>query len=80
MESSGHGGKREGAGRPPGIPNPNAGRPQTTKRVKVGDGFYMKRHLADGGQLIGELWTITDVSRTEIRFETRDGDIVILRK
>jgi hypothetical protein len=33
--ANGHGGRREGAGRPPGISNPNAGRPPGTTDVTL---------------------------------------------
>ena len=62
-----HGGRRPGAGRPPGIPNPNAGRPQTTKKVSVGQQMLMQRHAADGqGFYMPEVWEIVAVSRTYI--------------
>jgi len=70
------GGVRPGAGRPPGIPNPGTGRPATSKRLKLGDQFYVTRQTPDG-TLAGELWTVKQVGRSKLIFECQDETIIL---
>ena len=69
------GGARVGAGRPPGTPNPGTGRPSISKRLKVGDTFYVTRQIADGGSLQGELWTVASAGRGKLTF-TCNGETI----
>jgi hypothetical protein len=71
-----HGGSRPGAGRPPGTPNPNAGRPQTVKRLRVGQKVLAQRITADGRNVPSEVWKIVSVSRAGIEIKTGDGDTI----
>lgn len=59
---------------------PGAGRPQQTKKLKVGDTFAAKRHYSDGGQALTEIWEVSEVDRTSLTLKTRDGDTIILIK
>jgi hypothetical protein len=47
--ANGHGGKREGAGRPPGIANPNAGRPKGAHDVTLSP-----------ARLVGQKWKFAE--------------------
>ena len=71
-----HGGSRPGAGRPPGTPNPNAGRPQTVKRLRVVQKMFVQRISADGYNVPSEVWEIIAVSRTTVEIRTNDGDTI----
>ena len=65
-----------GPGRPPGLPNPRGGRPATSKRVKVGDTFYVSHETPDGS-LAGELWTVESVTRGKIIFACNGEKITL---
>lgn len=73
-----HGGRRPGAGRPPGIPNPNAGRPQEIKRLRIGQKYLAMRSTAAGQNTPSEVWEVISVSRTTIDLRTDNGDIIRL--
>ena len=61
MTTSTWGGARKGAGRP-----------VKRRTIKAGDTFYVKQRNADGW-LVDELWTVEEVSRKEIVFQSDDG-------
>lgn len=70
------GGARAGAGRPPGTPNPGTGRPALSKRLKVGNTFYVSRTTPDG-TLAGELWTVESAGRGKLVFSCNDEKIIL---
>lgn len=73
------GGKRTGAGRPPGIPNPNAGRPGTWFRAEKGQALIHERETIGGQKFYKpELWTVLSVSEREIEFQC-GNDIIVVR-
>ncbi len=75
------GGRRPGAGRPPGIPNPNAGRKLSGIRIKCGDKLLIYRRTADGFAVKSELWTILEIpSRVEIVLSSDNGDTIWIRR
>lgn len=64
-------------GRPPGMPNPEAGRKPISKRLKLGDQFYASRQTPDGSYGEG-LWTVSEVGRGKLVFKCASETITLI--
>lgn len=57
-----------------------AGRPQSTKRIAIGDSFAAVRHYPDGGFEMLPIATISEVGRTLIVITLSDGGEIRLAR
>lgn len=83
MTTNQHGGPRpavrEDDGRRNNRPTVQPGRKPKSFTLKLGDAFAKQEANADGyGVLPSQVWTVIEITRTHVKFQTNDGETVRL--